>query len=72
MAGVASEPLSVAAAKARLRAVVSDLEMAALAPMEPRRAMLLALLAGILTGTGPESRKALGRILLGLLFDTDR
>jgi hypothetical protein len=63
--------LSVAAAKARLRAVVSDLEGAALAPMEPRRAMLLALLAGILAGTSPDSRKVLARILLGLLFDTD-
>ena len=71
MAGVASEPLSVAAAKARLRAVVSDLEMAAFAPMEPRRAVLLALLAGILAGTSPDSRKVLTRILLGLLFDTD-
>jgi hypothetical protein len=63
--------LSVAAAKARLRAVVSDLEMAAIAPMEPRRAVLLALLAGILAGTSPDSRKVLARILLGLLFDTD-
>ena len=72
MAGVASEPLSVAAAKARLRAVVSDLEMAAIAPMEPRRAVLLALLAGILAGTSPDSRKVLARILLGLLFDSDR
>jgi hypothetical protein len=71
VAGVASESLSVAAAKARLRAVVSDLEMAALAPMEPRRAVLLALLAGILAGTSPDSRKVLARILLGLLFDTD-
>jgi len=71
VAGVASEPLNVAAAKARLRAVVSDLEMAALAPMEPRRAVLLALLAGILAGTSPDSRKVLARILLGLLFDSD-
>ena len=63
--------MSVAAAKARLRAVVGDLEMAALAPMEPRRAVLLALLAGILAGTSPDSRKVLARILLGLLFDTD-
>ena len=75
MAGIAPESLSVAEAKARLRTAASDIEtdFAAFtfAAPEPRRAVLLALLAGILAGSSAESRKLLARVLIGVLFDAD-
>ena len=75
MAGIAPESLSVAEAKARLRAAASDIETDfsafTFAAPEPRRAVLLALLAGILAGSSADSRKLLARVLIGVLFDAD-
>jgi hypothetical protein len=61
--------MNVAQAKSTLRAKAAELESSALAPIEPRRAILLALLAGVLVGTAPDSRKAIARVLLRLLFE---
>ena len=75
MAGIAPESLSVAEAKARLRAAASDIETDfsafTFAAPEPRRAVLLALLAGILAGSSADSRKLLARVLIGVLLDAD-
>ena len=62
--------MTLAQAKARLRSAAAEAELPALAaPMEPHRAMLLALLAGVLVGSAPRSRRALAKVLVGLLFD---
>ena len=61
--------MSVAQAKANLRAKAAEVQSSALAPIEPRRAVLLALIAGILAGTDPDSRKAIARVMLRLLFE---
>ena len=61
--------MSVAQAKANLRATAAEVQSSALAPIEPRRAILLALLAGILAGIDPDSRKPVATVLLRLLFD---
>ena len=59
----------------RLRAAASDIETDfsafTFAAPEPRRAVLLALLAGILAGSSADSRKLLARVLIGVLFDAD-
>jgi hypothetical protein len=67
--GAANEPLSLAEAKARLRTAAQAVEDSVHVPLEPRRAMPLALLAGVLVGSSPGSRKALARTLVAVLFD---
>ena len=73
MGSAAPQPLTLDEAKARLRTAAADIEtdIAALAltPLEPQRAVLLALLAGVLVGTSPDARKTLAKVLVGLLFD---
>ena len=61
--------MNVAEAKANLRATAAEVQSAALTPVEPRRAMLLALLAGVLAGTDPDSRKSFAKLLLRLLLE---
>ncbi|RLA04251.1 MAG: hypothetical protein DRQ54_09765 [Gammaproteobacteria bacterium] len=61
--------MNITEAKANLRATAAEAQSAALAPIEPRRAMLLALLAGLLAGTDPNSRKSFARLLLRLLLE---
>jgi hypothetical protein len=71
LGSIAPEPLGVSEAKARLRATAAAVNVSALAPVEPRRALLLALLAGILVGSSAESRAMLAKVLMGVLFDSD-
>ena len=70
MGSAAPQPLTLDEAKARLRTAAADIEtdIAALA-LTPQRAVLLALLAGVLVGTSPDARKTLAKVLAGLLFD---
>jgi hypothetical protein len=65
--GTARRPLTPAEAKEALREAARDAEAVVLGSVEPPRAMLLALLAGILVGTAPGGRQGLARVLLGLL-----
>ena len=69
MDGATSEPLSLPEAKARLREAADAVEESAHLGLDPRRAMPLALLAGVLVGSSPGSRKALARTLVAVLFD---
>ena len=77
MASAAPQPLTLDEAKARLRTAAADIEAdigadigaLALTSLEPRRAVLLALLAGVLVGTSPDARKTLAKVLVGLLSD---
>ena len=65
----ASHPLTLEQAKSRLRDVAARTQASALESLEPRRTMLTALVAGVLLGAEPGSRRALAKILAGLLFD---
>ena len=58
--------MTLAQAKSRLRETAAGVERAS--TMEPGTAMLLALLAGLLVGSGPEARKTLAKVLVGTLF----
>ena len=77
MASFAPQPVTLDEAKARLRTtaagieadIKADIKALAPTPLEPRRAVLLALLAGVLVGTSPDARKTLAKVLVGLLFD---
>ncbi len=63
------QPLTVEQAKAGLRAAAAETRASALTSLESRKPMLVALIAGVLAGSEPGSRRALAKILAGLLFD---
>jgi hypothetical protein len=52
-----------------LRAVAAETRASAFRSLESRKPMLVALIAGVLAGSEPGSRRALAKILAGLLFD---
>jgi len=68
MGRTAPEPLTLEQAKAKLRAVAAESQVSAIESIGTRKPLLLALGAGVLLGSGPESRHALARILAELLL----
>ena len=68
MDGAARRTLTLVEAKDALRTAAEAADTAVLPPMGPHRAMLLALLAGVLVGTAPDSRKRLARVLAYVIF----
>lgn len=67
MARGAGEPLSVAAAKARLRRVSEAQSPAAWVRRHPREALLAGFALGAAAGASPEGREVLTRLLLRML-----
>lgn len=63
------QPLTVEQAKAAFRVVAAETQTSAITSLESRKPMLVALIAGVLAGSEPGLRRALAKILTGLLFE---